>query len=457
MQHRRKATFTVPFILALYIPTTLVACFALTKTYVATNEFAFMRLGILLLFMPILIKYLLHLLIAPWYPVIEFFRARKRPKSFLPTVSVLIPAWNEEVGILATVRSVLQTHYPHLEIIVINDGSTDGTHERVTAFIAEWKKGVHTSKASLQYKRVPNGGKARALNAGLAMATGEIIITIDADSAMDPRAIRNMVKHFSDARVASVAGNVAIGKNRKPIGLLQQLEYLYGFFFKRADSLLNAVYIVGGAAGAYRRKLLLALGGFDETIITEDIEMSTRLQDEGYRVRYAADAIVYTEGPADIRALCQQRLRWKFGRLLTFYKYRHLFFSVKRKHNTYLCFLILPIALFAEFLLFFEGALLTIFYTYTVFTNDYLPLLIVILLLTAIVCFQILLDTNTRYHTNLLLLAPGAWILFYLIDIVEYQALIRSLWYLMRREHPIWQRWVRVGVFGQAVKGGKLS
>src|SRR6185369_13921111 len=166
-------------------------------------------------------------------------------------------------------------------------------------------------------------------------------------------AIKNMVKHFSDPQVASVAGNIVIDKLTKPIGLIQQLEYLYGFYFKRADSLLNSVYIVGGAAAGYRRKIIAVLGGFDEDIITEDIEMSTRLQDNGYHIRYAADAIVYTEGPSDFRGLCRQRLRWKFGRLLTFYKYRHLFFSLKAKHNAFLCFVILPIALFTELLLFF--------------------------------------------------------------------------------------------------------
>ncbi len=225
------------------------------------------------------------------------------------------------------------------------------------------------------------------------------------------------------------------------------MEYVYGFFFKRADSLLNAVYIVGGAAAAYRRQVIQTLGGFDETIITEDIEMSTRLQDHGYRVRYAADAVVYTEGPSDIPGLCRQRLRWKFGRLLTFYKYRHLFFSASRKHNTYLCFLILPMALFSELLLFFEGVLLTVFYGITFYTHDFLPLIVFVLFLTCVITFQILIDSKARHHLNLLLLAPGAWIIFYFMDIIEYQALIRSIWCLISRKKPVWQKWVRTGVF----------
>lgn len=269
---------------------------------------------------------------------------------------------------------------------------------------------------------------------------------------MDRNAIANMVKHFTDPRIAAVAGNVVVGNRIKPIGLVQQLEYLYGFYFKRADSVLNAVYIVGGAAAAYRREIIADLGGFDENIITEDIEMSTRLQDRGYAIRYAADAVVYTEGPSDFRGLCQQRLRWKLGRLLTFYKYRHLFFSRDRKHNFFLTFFILPIALFAEFLLFFEGVLLTVFYTYTFYTNDFIPLMLVIFLLTGVVCLQILTDPNTRYHQNLFLFAPVAWLLFYFMDLVEYQALVRSIRHLIAKEELFWQKWVRVGVLVDASK-----
>jgi cellulose synthase/poly-beta-1,6-N-acetylglucosamine synthase-like glycosyltransferase len=279
------------------------------------------------------------------------------------------------------------------------------------------------------------------------VATGEILITIDADSAMRPNTIENMVKHFTDARVASVAGNVIIGNRTRAIGLIQQLEYHYGFYFKKADALLNAVYIVGGAAAAYRRELVVSLGGFDENMITEDIEMSTRLQDEGHYVRYAPDAVVYTEGPSDFAGLCKQRLRWKYGRFLTFLKYKHLFFSFNKKHNFFLSYVILPTALFAEFLLFFEGVLLAVFYAYTIYTNDYMPLAVVITALTVIVSLQILSDSNAKDHKNLFLFAPGAWIIFYIMDAVEYQALIRSLIKFIKKEGLTWQRWARVGVF----------
>ncbi|MEK7561023.1 MAG: glycosyltransferase [Patescibacteria group bacterium] len=448
-KHPTAATSNAAFIFLLYIPTAVVCYFALSRQYTPINEFSSIRLGILLLIAPIILKYIIQLLIAPWYSAVEYFRSRKRSADYNPSVSVLIPAWNEEVGIEATLTSVLDTNYPGLEIVVINDGSTDRTHDVVTHFIETYRSKKQRPGATIKYKSVPNGGKARALNIALSMAQGDIIMTIDSDSVMDRNAIKNMVKHFSDPRVTSVAGNVIIGNRARPIGLIQQFEYLYGFYFKRADSMLNALYIVGGAAAAYRREIVIHVGGFDESIITEDIELSTRLQDNGYHIRYAADAIVYTECPSDFEGLCRQRLRWKFGRLLTFYKYRHLFFSFNRKHNFYLCFLILPLALFAEILLFFEGLLLFVFYAYTFYTNDFMPLLFVIALLTSIVCLQILSDPKIRYHKNLLLLAPNAWILFYFMDIVEYQALIRSIRNLITKQNLSWQKWIRVGVFSR--------
>jgi poly-beta-1,6-N-acetyl-D-glucosamine synthase len=445
LQIGRIAGFLTPF----YAFTALIFYLALTTDYVPIFDHPVLRFAVLLLFAPILIKYLLHLVIASMHPIAENFRLKRNRPDAVPSVSVLIPAWNEEVGIVATIESVLRTHYPKLEIVVVNDGSTDRTHRVVKDFLARRRARGIASGVPIRYRRLTNGGKAKALNAAVAIAKGEIVVTIDADSVMHRRAIHNLVRHFEDPRVASVAGSVVIGNRRKPLGFLQQLEYLYGFYFKRADSMLDAVYIVGGAAAAYRAAVIRQLGGYDEDIITEDIELSTRLQDRGYAVRYAPDAIVYTEGPSDILGLCRQRLRWKYGRLLTFIKYRHLFFSASPQHNRYLTFFILPIALFAEFLLFFEGFMLLLFYWYTFATNDYLPLLVAMLVIAGVVVLQIASDPKPRYHLNLLALAPVAWAVFYIMDMVEYQALIRSIQRLISKEKVLWQKWVRAGVFAE--------
>ena len=233
---------------------------------------------------------------------------------------------------------------------------------------------------------------------------------------------------------------------------MQQLEYLYGFFFKRAEAIMGAVYIVGGAAAAYRRNVIRDLGGFDEGIITEDIELSTRLHRYGHRVGYAADAIVHTEGPSDLSEICRQRLRWKYGRLQTFGKHRSLFFSRNPAHGKFLSFLVLPTALYSEILLFFEPILLPVFFAYTILTSDFVPVAAFIAILTSVIWFEVWSDPQRGNHRNLLTLAPVGWTLFYWLDVVEYQALVRSILRLAAGREVYWQRWQRRGVCAETVQ-----
>lgn len=131
---------------------------------------------------------------------------------------------------------------------------------------------------------------------------------------------------------------------RKPVDSLDWIRWVFLLAFTPAliRYLLNAVYIVGGAAASYRRYVFRKLGGFDETIITEDIELSTRIQDHGWAVRYAPKAVIWTEGAPTFLGLAKQRVRWKYGRLVTFWRYRHLFFSLDRRHSRILSPLVLP-------------------------------------------------------------------------------------------------------------------
>ncbi len=435
----------VIFVAALYAATAGLFYLAATQDYRPVAEFDSLRAVMLVLLMPLLAKYVLQLASAPFYSIVSRRRARRSADRERPSVSVLIPAWNEEVGIIKTIASVLNTEYPNLQVVVINDGSTDGTHAKVSRFVDGYARSGE-QRATIKYLNLVNGGKARAMNRALVHATGDIVITVDADSVMDPQAITNLVKHFDDPSVGGVAGNVIVGNRKKPIEWMQQMEYLYGFFFKRSDSLFNSVYIIGGAAAAYRREVLQEMGGFDHAIITEDIEMSTRILSHGYKTRYACDAVIYTEGPSDLKGLCNQRLRWKYGRILTFIKHRKLFFSLRPQHNPYLTFLVLPIAVYAELLLLTEAVMLLAFFAYTFITHDYMPLVFVIGLLTAVVGTQILVDPKLRFHRNLFLLAPVAWLLFYAVDMVEFQALVRSLKRLATREELKWQKWARVGL-----------
>ncbi len=418
---------------------------AATKQYRAIEGLDSFRAIMFVLMAPLLLKYAIQLAGSPFYSIVSALRGRRATMHQTPSVSVIIPAWNEEVGIVKTIQSVLDTRYPRLQIVVANDGSTDGTHEKVTAFIADYERSENQT-ASITYLEMSNGGKASAMNRALLHVDGEIIVTIDADSAMDPDAIVNLVRRFDDPAVGAVAGNVVVGNRKKPIEWMQQMEYLSGFYFKRTDSLFGSVYIIGGAAAAYRRSVLQEMGGFDHSIITEDMEMSMRILDRGYKTRYAADAVVYTEGPSDLTGLCNQRLRWVYGRLLTFIKYKHFFFSLRRGHRPYLTFLLLPMAIYANLFLLFEAVILFAFLVYTVTTCDYVPVAFMITQLAVVVTVQILTDPKRRFHANLILLAPSAWLMCYVMDMVELQALLRSLKRLFTRQGLQWQRWVRVGL-----------
>ena len=166
-------------------------------------------------------------------------------------------------------------------------------------------------------------------------------------------------------------------------------------------------------------------------------------------MRYAPDATIFTEGPSDFRSLCLQRLRWKYGRILTFLKYRRLFFSLDPDHNKFLTLFVLPVTLYCEALLIIAPLLLIAFYAYALTGSGLNALTYVVVSGAIVTLLQIASDRNSRYHCNLLVLAPVAWAVFYVVDAIEYQALIRSLYRLAIKRGPsVWQRWQRRGVFG---------
>lgn len=438
----------VLFVVLLYAITGGVVGYAIWNDQRNDVGWTWLRVAAIVVFIPSLVKYYLQVLTAPFF--VLFMRRQERiypdfPDGEHPNVSVLVPAWNEEVGVLTTLRSLERSTWTDFEVVVVNDGSTDNTRGAVLGYVVG--AAGRRPDMKVRYVEQPNGGKVRAMNNGLGQAAGDIIVTIDADSVVEPDTLTNLVKHYRRPDVSSVAGNVKIGNPQSVIGVVQQLEYMFGFYFKQADTILNTIYIVGGAAASYRRSAIEAVGGFDPTIITEDIELSTRIQAAGGRIEYAPDAIVYTEGPTTITGLCKQRLRWKYGRLLTFGRYRKLFFSFKRSHSTLLTWFILPIAFFSELLLLLEVPLLVVFYGYMFTSGDFLPMFFSIAITAVVIAVQVLTDPRRRTMLPMLWLAPVAWLIFYVVDAVEFQSLVRSLWKLARKQEVVWQKWNRTGVF----------
>ncbi len=219
---------------------------------------------------------------------------RKRQITFgLPTISVIIPAHNEENTIIRTIESVLVVRYPKskLEIIVVDDGSTDQTRAITKRYQVE-----HNADFKLIYQE--NAGKAHALNTGMRRhATGQLMMCLDADSTLAPDALLNAASYFVDPRVVALSANVKIRPSGELFNLIQVFEYLVCYQMKRAQTIFNIEYIIGGIGSTFRRSALVQVGYYDTDTITEDIDLTMkllRLGGKDHRVIYGSDVIAYT-------------------------------------------------------------------------------------------------------------------------------------------------------------------
>lgn len=239
-----------------------------------------------------------------------------------PLVSVLIPCFNEEKVIVASVRRILASHWKNLEVLVLDDGSKDRTSEVVhEAFKDEPRVKLLTFE---------NGGKARALNRGMAEVKGEVIVALDADTLFPPDTIGKLARWFADPRVGAVAGNALVGNRNNLITRWQALEYVTAQNLeRRALAVLGAVTVVPGAVGAWRRSALEALGGYPADTLAEDQDLTLAAQRAGWRVEFDPDARAYTEAPETVAGLLKQRFRWSFGTLQCIWKHRAGLFSLK--------------------------------------------------------------------------------------------------------------------------------
>jgi len=242
--------------------------------------------------------------------------------SYRPKVAVLIPAYNEEKVIERTVRAALNSQYPNLRVIVIDDGSKDRTLEVArTAFAAEAAAGEVLILAKA------NSGKAEALNYGIQhIGDAELFVGIDADTVIAPDAIARLVPHFINPKVGAIAGNAKVGNRVNLWTRWQALEYITSQNFeRRALDVLGAVSVVPGAIGAWRVSAVREAGGYHLDTVAEDADLTMALLRLGYRVEYEDMALAYTEAPTNANGLMRQRFRWSFGVLQAVYKHRGVF------------------------------------------------------------------------------------------------------------------------------------
>jgi cellulose synthase/poly-beta-1,6-N-acetylglucosamine synthase-like glycosyltransferase/peptidoglycan/xylan/chitin deacetylase (PgdA/CDA1 family) len=239
-----------------------------------------------------------------------------------PTVTVLIPAHNEESVIVQTVTSVLASDVKDLRVIVVDDGSTDKTGALLDEHFSDDPR-VHIVHQV-------NRGKSAALSFAIAQTTTEIVVTIDADTEIEPDAIGKLLRHFSDPKTGAVAGNVKVGNRSRWLTRWQALEYITSQNMeKRAFDLLNCITVVPGALGAWRRKAIEEAGGITADTVAEDADLTIAIRRLGWRISYEEEAIAWTEAPETAGALIRQRFRWTFGTLQSFWKHSDTLFRPK--------------------------------------------------------------------------------------------------------------------------------
>lgn len=254
----------------------------------------------------------------------QWLRSRRRTRThagdeYVPFVSIIVPAYNEELVIGNTISSLLASDYPNYEIIVVDDGSQDDTSKVVADSFGD--------NESVRLFTLSNGGKAAALNVGLRHARGEVIVALDADTVFTPHTVAALAHRFYDKTIGAIAGNAKVGNRINLVTRWQALEYITSQNMdRRAFASLNCITVVPGAVGAWRKDLLIEAGGFPADTLAEDQDLTLRVRRLGYKIGYEETAIAWTEAPHNLRSLAKQRFRWSYGTLQCMWKHRDALF-----------------------------------------------------------------------------------------------------------------------------------
>jgi peptidoglycan-N-acetylglucosamine deacetylase len=246
-------------------------------------------------------------------------------ESTFAKVTVIVPAYNEQVNAVRTVNNLLQQNYPHLQIIFVDDGSKDNTFKIVSE--------AFTGMPNVQVHTKTNGGKSSALNYGINLASTDYVVCIDADTQLKTDAVSELMKKFTSTDVGAVAGNVKVGNEINMITRWQSIEYITSQNFdRRAFDLLNCITVVPGAIGAFKKEAIIKAGGFTSDTLAEDCDLTMRLHRNNYLVKNCNQAISYTEAPETMKQFMKQRFRWSFGVIQCFWKHRDAVLNPRYKN-----------------------------------------------------------------------------------------------------------------------------
>jgi biofilm PGA synthesis N-glycosyltransferase PgaC len=354
-----------------------------------------------------------------------------------PPVAVVIAAYNEERVIGATLEALRRTRYRNLaQILVVDDGSTDRTSNIVSEIAA--------FDSRIQLLRQANSGKAIALNRGFKEATGDIVLTLDADTIFTSTTVGCLVRHFAldaSGRIGVVAGVPKVGNRRNLLTRWQALEYIIQIGIDRAaqDS-LRAIMVAPGACTAWRREAVIAVGGYSQSTLAEDCDLVLQLQQHGYEVTQDDEAECFTEAPETIAALAHQRFRWTYGNIQALWKHRWMVLN-----PCYGClgmltlpYAVVSVALPALFLPFVYGMLI-----YTALTQGISAILVYVALFAVTQVVSAIVGVwLTREHPVHLLLAP---LYRFIFEPLRAYVVYRSVLTMFRGAKSGWNKAERTG------------
>ncbi|MBX4189390.1 glycosyltransferase family 2 protein [Candidatus Parcubacteria bacterium] len=256
-----------------------------------------------------------------------------------PSVTIIVPCYNEESTVASTIRSLLSLQYPKdkLKLIVVDDGSTDNTQKSLEEF---------THHPQIQTFKKENGGKHTALNFALERVDTELVGCLDADSFVEPEALKRIVGFFTDEATMAVTPSIKIHEPISVLQHVQKVEYNWGIFLRRVLSSINGLYVTPGPFSIFRTRIFKEIGGYREAYLTEDMEMALRMHRNHYKIVNSHNAYVYTVAPSKLSDLYKQRVRWAYGFLNNAVDYRDMYFN--KKYGNIGIF-VLPIATFSVF------------------------------------------------------------------------------------------------------------
>ncbi len=255
-------------------------------------------------------------------------------EGYYPFISIIVPVYNEGKILRSSIESLLDLEYPNYEIIIVNDGSTDDT-AKIAEEVVGYQQG-RTALVKVSLINKPNGGKSKALNAGIQYSEAEFVLCMDGDSQLSSNTLKMGIRHFIDPNVGAVAGNVKVENRKHILTDLQALEYVEGLNLPRsAQGFIKMVNIIPGPIGIFRKSALRDAGYYSSDTFAEDADITLKILEKGWKINYEPNAMAFTEAPVKLHQLLKQRYRWTRGILQAIRKHKkHILNPTVNFNNT---------------------------------------------------------------------------------------------------------------------------